>query len=104
MTNNQFNTQLTSYNEANALQQLLKAANQTFDEMNRQYEAAEAAEDFSRSEALVSDFQFTITVGGIQTAFILGCPQFEALLAFINHIAGENLYSVDIDNSTVTGW
>lgn len=102
MSNNQFNTQLTSYNEAEALQQLLRAVKQSSEEMNRQYEAADEAEDFGKSEALVCDFQFTITVGGTQTAFMLGGPQQEALYKFIQHIAAENFYSVDISNSTVT--
>ena len=94
MTNKQYNTNLNSYNESEALQQLLRT---TFDALNAETERIEADASDAWQE------QFTITVGGVQTAFILGGPQVEALVAFIQHIAGENLYSVDIDKRIVEG-
>lgn len=94
MTNKHYNAGLNSYNEAEALQQLLRAANDTLDaEVERL--------DTNADDALID--QFTITIGGVQTAFFLGGPQIEALYRFIKHIADENFYDVDIDNGTVTG-
>jgi hypothetical protein len=45
---------------------------------------------------------FTITVDGTTVDFIFGGPQYDALMAFIQHIAGENLY--EVTESYVKGW
>jgi hypothetical protein len=91
MTNNQYNVALKSYNEASALDQLYKAANAAVDHQLDRFENNDFALD-----------QFTITIGGIQTAFIFGSPQYDALVSFIEHIAAENGYAVDYDNCAVT--
>ena len=100
MQNKFYSTELSSYNEAKALQQLLNAT----------LDAAEFQNDANDRELADkecndwTDLEFTITVNGIQTAFMLGGPQQEALYAFINHIANENAYEVDIPGRTVKGW
>lgn len=45
----------------------------------------------------------TIIIGDTVVKFSLGGPQIDAVHAFINHLAAENLHNVDIENSTVTG-
>ena len=89
--NKQHNTYLNEYNEAAALQQLLQALHSALDTQNKKFE--------SDSEDLD---QFTITVGGVQTAFYLGGPQSEAIYKFVQHVANENFYEVDIHNATVS--
>ena len=93
MTNKHYSITLDSYNEAAALQQLLEALNDALDANN---------ERFERNADSAYYEQFTVTVGGVQTAFVLGGPQTQALCEFIQHIADENFYAVDFDNSTVT--
>ena len=80
------------YNEAEALQQLLAAVNNALDAQNKRFE--QQPDDYI-------DEEFTITVNGIQTAFILGGPQSQALFEFIQHIADENFYAVDFNNAIV---
>jgi hypothetical protein len=91
--NKHYNTKLTSYNEAEALEQLLKNSLAALRASNDRIEAD--------AEDAWQDY-FTITINGIQTAFYLGGPQFEALIAFINQIADENFYEVNVDEETVT--
>lgn len=91
MTNTQHNAALNNYKESAALEQLLKAA-----------DAALQLTDERLNDDDYELDQFTITVGGIQTAFVMGAPQYEALLAFIQHIADENLYAVDFNKLTVS--
>lgn len=91
MSNKQYNTALNTYNEAEALQQLLRAA----------HEAIVADNDRIESNADYSLDQFTITIAGVQTAFHLGGPQLEALYRFVQHVATENFYTVDFDRLTV---
>lgn len=50
-----------------------------------------------------STSDFLIIINNTVVHFTLGGPQFEGLLAFINHIAAENWHEVDLDNRTVTG-
>lgn len=95
--NTQYDTTLNSYDEPKALQQLLTSANNELTRINDEYTAALNVD--KNSELPFSEF--TITVGGVQTAFYLGGPQFDALLAFIQHIADENGYSVDVNSCTV---
>ena len=90
--NKNYSTHLNSYSEAAALQQLLQAANAALDAENQRIEAD--SDDAYRE-------QFTITIAGVQTAFILGGPQYQALTEFIQSIAAENFYAVDFDNATV---
>ena len=90
MTNKNYCTNLPGYNEAEALQQLLQAASSALDKQCKSFEAG-----------IDSDEEFTITVNGVQTAFYLGGPQFDALIKFIKSIAAENFYSVDVDKHTV---
>ena len=91
MTNAQYNAALKNYKESAALEQLLKAANAAIDCYDERF----ANDNYELD-------QFTITVGGVQTAFILGGPQYDALIDFIQHIADENLYLVDFDELTVS--
>ena len=93
MTNNNYNVSTLSYKESEALQQLLTAANDALVRDNERFEQR-AADAGSES--------FTITVNGVQTAFILGGPQFDAICNFIQTIADENGYAVDYNNGTVT--
>lgn len=93
MNNTNYNVNNPQYNEAAALQQLLVTAHNMLEDADK---ALEAGDDHW--------CQFTITINGVQTAFLAGAPQFEALIAFVNHIAGENLYEVDTENKTVKGW
>ena len=92
MTNKNYKTTLPSYNEPEALDQLLKAAEAAIERQNDAFDTADEYND-----------EFTITINGTQTAFYLGGPQFDALLAFVDHIAAENLYAVDFNKMTVTG-
>ena len=80
------------YSEAAALQDLLQAAD---------YELERSA---ARLEAGCIDIgSFTVNIGGRSIAFLSGAPQYEALIAFIEHLAGENLHAIDYDKRTVTG-
>ena len=90
--NKYYSTNLDSYEESEALQQLLIAAD---DAITQVAEQLEINDDFFS--------EFTITINGIQTAFITGAPQIEALYAFIQHIAAENLYAVDMNEMKVIG-
>lgn len=91
MTNKNYRTTLPSYNEPEALNQLLKAAEAAIEKQNSSFDTDDEFYD-----------EFTITINGVQTAFYLGGPQFDALLAFVDHIAGENFYAVDFNKMTVT--
>lgn len=93
MTNNYYNVQASSYEESGALQQLLRAACSAADK---------DLERFDRNADDAGIESFTITVDGVQTEFILGGPQLDALIAFIDYIAGENGYAVDLKELTVT--
>lgn len=93
MTNKYYSILLDSYKESEALQQLLRAVNDALDAENKRFE---------RDAQYAGCEQFTITVGGVQTAFVLGGPQTQALCEFIQSIAAENFYAVDFDNDTVT--
>jgi hypothetical protein len=86
-----YSTRYDGYHEAAALQQLLETIEHA---MARQLELWTAGHHEQCDE-------FTITVGGIQTAFDLGGPQVEALYKFVEHIAGENFYEVDIPKCKV---
>lgn len=81
------------YDEAAALQELLRTSSETINEMNDQYDETKQDEDF--------DVSFSIVIGGKSIAFILGGPQYQALHCFIESIAEENLYEVDYENMTV---
>jgi hypothetical protein len=81
-------TRNPNYSEPAALQQLLINIDEAVND------------DAVLDEEVCSDIQ--IIVGGQQVAFYLGGPQQEALYAFINHIADENAYAVDIIHNTVT--
>jgi len=93
MNNKLYDCNLSTYNEASALQQLLKAIAADADAMLKEAESG-VTTDWCR--------QFMITVGGVQTAFTLGGPQMEALYRFVQHVADENCYTVDIENAIVT--
>ena len=88
--NKHYRTGLSTYKESEALQQLM----QTID-------TALSDERFKQSEDDVMSDEILITIGGTQTAFYLGGPQVDGLMAFIDHIANENCYEVDFKNSTV---
>lgn len=88
--NNQYSTHLDSYKESKALQQLLEAASAALENQNRAFDSDNDYID-----------EFTITINGVQTAFMLGGPQFDALLDFVSHISNENFYAVDFDKNTV---
>jgi hypothetical protein len=81
------------YNEAEALQQLLQAA-------DAQLEAANALRDDDQDTTALQ--QFSISIGGQSIAFLLGGPQAAALEAFVQHVSCENLYLVDAQQLTVT--
>lgn len=89
------NVSVPGYSEAKALESLLRASSEAFNTM------------VARMEAGVDDDvydQITVTVNGVSAAFLLGCPQHEALLAFIDHIADENLHAIDYETLTVEGF
>ena len=92
MSNKNYSTHLSTYNESEALQQLLVALHDALSD-----------ERFEQHEQDVMNDQFTITVNGVQTAFYLGGPQAEGLYAFVKHIAYENFYEVDLNKCTVVG-
>ena len=92
MTNKYYNVQANDYNESKALQQLLVAACSAVDK---------DADRFDRDADDAGIESFTITVNGVQTEFILGGPQLDALIAFIEHISAENGYAVDLKQLTV---
>lgn len=94
MNNKQYTTHLSTYNEAEALEQLLKAAASAVEKVSK------AFDENRNSDA---DVDFTITIDGVQTAFICGGPQIEALYSFIKHVASENWYEVDFHERTVKG-
>lgn len=91
--NEQYSTALNTYKESAALQQLLEATHYAVTSLNDAFDAGQERYD-----------ELTITVAGIQTAFILGGPQAEAIYRFVEQIADENLYEVDLENSKVIGW
>lgn len=71
------------YNEDSALHQLSTAINVVTAELNDDY-------------MLTDDYptaQFTIAIGGVSTAFLIGGPQIQALVAFIDSLAAENGYA-----------
>lgn len=90
--NTQYNTQLATYKESKALEQLLQAADEA---MAEQIKRDERQKWYDKTD------QFTITIGGVQTAFTLGGPQLDGLYAFVDYIAKENGYEVDFDCCTV---
>lgn len=93
-----------SYNEAEALQQLLQTTTETLSHLDDNIvKMCDNGETVESTDLDVVD-EFYITVGGIQTAFYIGPAQYEALCAFIRHLAGENLYEVNFDDCTVKGW
>lgn len=94
MTNNNYSTHLNNYKESEALDQLLKSAISLIDKVAKSFESDSDSDE---------NYEFTINVDGTQTAFYAGGPQIEALYAFIEHIAAENFYDVDIDGGTVKG-
>lgn len=95
MQNKNYDIHLQSYDEASALQQLLRA---TITATTLQAERFENADDDTYG---LDDEQFTITIAGVQTAFMLGGPQTQALFEFIESISAENFYAVDFDTQTV---
>lgn len=89
-----YDTSLDNYNEAEALQTLLRAIH------------AELKKDNERMERDNTDTcpSFSISIGGKSIAFWLGGPQAEALFDFIRHIADENMHNIDITKGHVQGW
>ena len=75
------------YNEQEALQQLKNAAEIALNNSTYDGELPDYADMFYE--------QITITIDGKSFAFILGGPQFQALINFVNHIADENLYVIN---------
>lgn len=80
------------YHEAAALQELLEAAVDVL---------VEAGDKLDQDERYL-DAEFTIIIGGQSKAFVLGGPQYQALVNFVKSIAEENSYTVDTCNNTVT--
>lgn len=78
------NVYLHNYSEGLALHKLLVQANLAFEESGDE-------------EWVYEDryHHFTIIVDGKAVDFLLGAPQYEALIAFIKHVAAENMYYVD---------
>jgi hypothetical protein len=74
------------YNEQEALQQLKNAAEIALNRSNEEYEQSDDS-DYHYE-------QLTITVDGKSFALVLGGPQFQALINFIDHIAYENMYVI----------
>ena len=81
------------YSEAAALQQLLESLDKALEVMNSDFEQSNDYDYLNE--------QITITIGGISTAFLLGGPQAQAIYVFVQHIAEENGYSVDVRKNTV---
>lgn len=84
-------TYLPGYSEPYALQTLLVALNVAM---------ADDIDRMDHEQDYVGD-QFTITVGGKAIAFILGAPQIEGLYRFVQNIADENFYSINLHRSEV---
>jgi hypothetical protein len=77
--------------EVEMLDSLLKAINKEIDEQSWMLENQDDCYN-----------TFTIVVGSTASQFLVGGPQVNALYNFIQHIADENGYNVDVNNSTVT--
>jgi len=78
------------YKESIALQNMLRAADSAAEQQCERLHAG----DYSFEK-------FTITIGQMSTAFILGGPQLCALYKFAQHIADENGYEIkEIDGVT----
>jgi len=88
---NYSNTLHRHYNEAFALETLLKAISDALE-----YDMAETDANNSKPGE-----QITINVAGKAIAFYIGGVQIDALYNFIQSIADENGYEVDYKNSTV---
>ena len=93
MTNNTYNANLSGYKESAALQRLLEAVDIALHDQNERFESDDA--DWLNDQIIIS-------IAGVQTAFYLGGPQVDAIYAFVQHIADENGYEVDINRNTVT--
>ena len=85
------NVHYNDYREHEALQELLLAANALLDDEHR------------RMEDGIYISQFTINIAGKSIAFYAGPAQIEGILAFIDHMAKENLYEVHFDTGVVIG-
>lgn len=96
------------YSEAAALQVLLEQLDIQMKESTEAInEALNVNTDAARSAQCMSiddSSTFSIIINGRSIEFGLGGPQCEALYAFVNHIAAENAYGVDLATNTVTGW
>lgn len=86
------NTQHKNYSEAAALQVLIRQLRLALVEMN---------DHFDDPDYLIAP-DINIVVGGVSTAFSLGGPQAQAIYTFVNSIAEENGYCVDLKEHTVT--
>jgi len=81
-------------NEAKELSRLMKAVTKQLNEDNDRYEA-DMSGDFNISEAI-------IVIGDEAIRLSLGGPQVAGIHAMIQHIADENMYTVDYVNDTVS--
>lgn len=86
------NTHHKNYSEAAALQVLIEQLHLALEEMN---------DHFDDADYLIAP-DINIVVGGVSTAFYLGGPQSAAIHNFVNSIAEENGYCVDLIERTVT--
>lgn len=77
------NVYLPDYSEGLALHKLLVTLNLAFEES-------------SEEEWIYADkyHHFNIVVDGVAVDFMLGAPQYEALIKFIEHVAAENMHYV----------
>lgn len=86
------NIQHPEYSEPAALQELLLAANEAVEEAN---DKADIDRDYLNTS-------FNIDIGGRSIAILLGGPQYQALINFVESIAAENGYLVNPVDGTVT--
>jgi len=86
------NTQHKNYSEAAALQVLIRQLRSALRELNDHFDDP----DYAVAPDII------ITVGGVSVAFTLGGPQAQALYTFVDSIAAENGYCVDLKEHTVT--
>ena len=94
MQNKNYSGYLDSYDEAEALQQLV----QSFISWQSRVDGLYAKGKYDEADNL----EFSIIIAGIQTSFCHGGPTVQALTLFITSLASELCLSVDFNNGIVT--
>lgn len=87
MASKNYDIRAYGYNEAEALQQLVDTITKV---------AIEENERIEQGIYVSGCEQFTINIGGLQFAFPLNAPQCCALDAFVERLASESGYTIDV--------